>query len=299
MRQEFGGEWTQKKLQALEKYLKAYMTIMRGNPKAQNFKVTYLDGFAGSGVRYASSSGASEPEASLFEEDFGEAAVQDFYNGSPRIALDIEKKFDHYIFVEKKPAWSAKLQQLKHEYPDLDIQVVQGDCNEFIHEWCNSLQWNDRALVFLDPYGMQVEWTTLEALARTEKADVWLLVPLGSAIMRLLVRKQTPPENWRKSLDRLFGSDEWLPQFYQVSEVPTLFGDEEETIRTANFETVARFFVQRLRGIFAGVLDRPAVLRNSKNIPLYVLCFAASNPKGAPTAVKIARDIAEDLNGSQ
>lgn len=299
MRQEFGGNWTQKKLEALEKYLKAYMTIMRGNRNAQYFRVTYLDGFAGSGVRYVPSDDALENEAASWWEDFGEAEVQDFYKGSPRVALDIEKKFDRYIFVEKNPQWVAELEKLKLDYPDLDIQIEQADCNRFIHEWCASLQWNDRALVFLDPYGMQVEWGTLVTLARTEKVDLWLLVPLGSAIMRLLTRNEPPPQGWQRALDRLFGTEEWLGQFYQVTRAQTLFGEEETTVRTASFDTVTRFFVQRLSEVFAGVLDRPAILRNSKNVPLYTLCFAASNPKGAPTAVKIARDIAEDLDGSQ
>jgi hypothetical protein len=30
-----------------------------------------------------------------------------------------------------------------------------------------------------------------------------------------------------------------------------------------------------------------------EGVPIYLLCFAAGNPKGAPTAVKIAKDILE------
>ena len=43
--------------------------------------------------------------------------------------------------------------------------------------------------------------------------------------------------------------------------------------------------------IFARVAPKPYVLRNSKNTPLNLFCFAAGNPKGAPTAVKIAQEI--------
>ncbi|GIV21005.1 MAG: hypothetical protein KatS3mg023_2756 [Armatimonadota bacterium] len=303
MRQAFGGEWTQRKLAVLEKYLKAYMTIMRRNPTAsKTFRVTYLDGFAGSGIRYSPAQEDTLEVSAPWAEDFSEADVREFHKGSPRVALELDlpnlKPFDHYIFVEKNRNWVRELRSLQQEFPDRDIQIVEGDCNEYIRKWCSSLQWNDRALVFLDPYGMQVEWRTLETLAKTEKVDLWLLVPLGSAIMRLLVRRQPPPESWQKRLNDLFGTEAWLEHFYQATAVQTLFGDEEEIIRTATFDTVTQFFVQRLQGVFKGVLDQPAVLRNSKNIPLYVLCFAASNPKGAPTAVKIARDIAEGLHGS-
>jgi hypothetical protein len=49
--------------------------------------------------------------------------------------------------------------------------------------------------------------------------------------------------------------------------------------------------VARLKTIFAKVAENPLPLRNSTNTPLYLLCFAAGNPKGATTAVKIAQDI--------
>jgi len=42
---------------------------------------------------------------------------------------------------------------------------------------------------------------------------------------------------------------------------------------------------------FAGVAENPLLLRNSKNNPLYLLCFASGNPRGAKTAIKIAQDI--------
>ncbi|MBK7553424.1 MAG: hypothetical protein IPI55_02165 [Flavobacteriales bacterium] len=42
----WGGSWTEKKLVAFEKYVKAYLTIMAKNPY---WKTIYFDGFAGSG----------------------------------------------------------------------------------------------------------------------------------------------------------------------------------------------------------------------------------------------------------
>ena len=57
------------------------------------------------------------------------------------------------------------------------------------------------------------------------------------------------------------------------------------------FTEIEQYFIKRLRAIFAGVASNPLSLRNSRNVPLYLLCFAAANPRGAPTAVKIAEDI--------
>jgi hypothetical protein len=39
------------------------------------------------------------------------------------------------------------------------------------------------------------------------------------------------------------------------------------------------------------VAPNPLILNNSKRVLIYLLWFAAGNPKGAPTAVKIAKDI--------
>jgi hypothetical protein len=81
-----------------------------------------------------------------------------------------------------------------------------------------------------------------------------------------------------------------LDAFYRLEHAPTLFGDAEQLVK-ASTETIGRYFVGRLRGIFAGVADEPAVLRNSSRNPLYLLCFAVGNESGAPVALKIARHL--------
>ncbi|MBW2737473.1 MAG: hypothetical protein JRE64_01215 [Deltaproteobacteria bacterium] len=43
----FGGNWTEEKLKRVEKYLKAYATIMN----KQNFRFAYIDAFAGNNVK--------------------------------------------------------------------------------------------------------------------------------------------------------------------------------------------------------------------------------------------------------
>ncbi len=70
-----------------------------------------------------------------------------------------------------------------------------------------------------------------------------------------------------------------------------MFGTEAKTEKIADFDGISRFFVERLKTIFPGVAKNPLALHNSANTPLYLLCFAASNARGAKTAVKIAQDI--------
>jgi hypothetical protein len=73
-----------------------------------------------------------------------------------------------------------------------------------------------------------------------------------------------------------------------------LFGEEMVVQKISDFQSIAQYFVQRLQTVFTGVANNPLPLYNSKNNPLYLLCFAAGNPKGAPTAVKIAQDILKE-----
>jgi len=70
-----------------------------------------------------------------------------------------------------------------------------------------------------------------------------------------------------------------------------LFNEKPDVIKDADFKTIAEFWVDRLQTIFAGVAPKPLPLRNSRNVPIYLLSFAAANPRGSKAAVKIAQDI--------
>lgn len=138
---------------------------------------------------------------------------------------------------------------------------------------------------------MQVDWKTVEAIAATRAIDLWYLFPLGVAVNRLLTQTSPPPEKWANALTRILGTPDWQEVFYPRQEVTTLFGSEESQSKAVTLDNVGEFFVNRLKTIFAKVAENPLQLRNSRGNPIYLLCFAAGNPKGATTAVKIAQDI--------
>lgn len=157
---------------------------------------------------------------------------------------------------------------------------------------CEAIEWRStRAVMFLDPYGMQLEWGTIEKIAATRAIDLWLLFPLGVGVNRLLTKSGDIPSGWRHRLDVLLGTSEWPRDLYRVEKVADLFGSEADLVVKASVEVIGRYFNDRLKTIFAGVAEVPAVLRNSKGSPLYLLCFAAANEKGASIALKIAEHI--------
>ena len=150
--------------------------------------------------------------------------------------------------------------------------------------------------MFLDPFGMQIDWATIEAL-RGLSVDLWILVPTGVIINRLLEKHVDLDKGFihADKLEKFFGlpQNEILDYFYNRAQVPTLFGGEETIItKTENaIMRISELYVERLRSVFDNVVDEPLVLYNNHNVPIYHLVFAAKNS----TAKKIAQDIIRDL----
>ena len=206
--------------------------------------------------------------------------------------MEVEPPFDCYIFIESRTDRVEDLKRLATEFPQRAVSVEHGEANQFLQHWCGRTDWRkNRAVVFLDPYGMQVDWDTMVAIAETRAIDVWVLFPLGVAVNRLLTRAGPPPAEWAKAITRIFGTGEWQGAFYSTREEQTLFGPEAVQRREVDYDRIGQFFCNRLRKVFAGVADNPLPLLNSQGTPIYLLCFAAGNMKGAKPAIKIAQSI--------
>lgn len=136
-----------------------------------------------------------------------------------------------------------------------------------------------------------MEWSTLESIANTKAIDMWLLFPIGVGVNRLLTRDKPPSGRFADALTRIFGTDKWKEAFYGKDNQTYLINLEIKEKKYASFNKIEKFFIYRLKTIFTAVAENPLTLKNSKNVPLYLLCFAAGNPKGAKTAVKIAQSI--------
>jgi len=134
---------------------------------------------------------------------------------------------------------------------------------------------------------MQVDWETVKLLGNTKGIDLWYLFPF---VARLLKHDGNIDKSWRKKLDTLFGTTDWESHFYKTQVKKDLFGEFEVTQRDVTTANIQRYIEGRLQTSFVDVAPS-LILRNSKQSPLFALCFAAGNEKGAPTAVKIAKSI--------
>lgn len=296
--QTFGGKHSEQKLQAVSEYLKIYTTAL----SRQNFELVYFDAFAGSGEFDPSKKTkvAYAEQKPLFDfpqsEDVGEVA--EFTYGSAKRALMLARPFDRYIFVEKDPENFKRLLNLKQDFPNLAkrIECVQGDANDELRRFCDPQVTNwrkTRAVVFLDPYGSQVDFNTLSLLAATEAVDLWYLFPSFLSVYRQISGKGKTTHEQERSINRILGTEDWKGEWIQPSFEPDFFIDSEErTKKQVEIDDITRFMIRHLKKEFrGGVLDSWLPL-GENGAHWYSLLFAWANPsEKAKIASKFASHV--------
>ncbi len=267
-------------------YLRAYTTTLKNQP----FELLYIDAFAGTGYRASTSPGQVARGFFLFPQ------MTELAKGSARRALEIEPAFDRYIFIEANPGRFGSLRKLADEFPSMKGRIIfrNEEANAAIAEICSATNWRrTRAVLFLDPYGMEVNWATIEAIGRAHHIDLWYLFPLGT-VQRLLQREGKISAGWKNALDGFLGDTAWRTSFYEEIRETTLFGDRKRQAKIADDAVIESYIRQRLEDVFRGGVARHALqLRNSKGRCLYLLFFACGNPN--PKANRLALKIAQHL----
>lgn len=281
------GPWAKDKLERLGKYLSAYTKIMRKQEWCDGY--VYVDAFAGPGVHRirGTDDATQEEKLQAMLIDIAHHAQSDmdhkeFIAGSPRVALEIEHPFTYYVFVEKDPERVRHLERIKLEFEGRrNILIKQKDCNGYLlDKLANNprINWSKwRAVVFLDPFGMQVPWSTIEALAKTGAVEVFLNLPVGMAIQRLLRRDGHFTSRQRKKLDTYFGSPEWYQVLYRRE--PDLFGNEIAIKVEESGKALLEWYRSRLRKLF-GHVSKAALIKNTRGGHLYYLLLATPKKAG-------------------
>ncbi len=283
VQKKFGNKSTVRKLETLADYLNFYTTALKGK-----FRLNYFDAFAGSGeIPY----GGSLP---LFA---GLTEIETVIEGSAKRSLKLKNPFDRYYFSDAKLANVGDLEKLRIEFPLLAdrIFVRHGDANEEITKYCREeISRNDRTVFFLDPYGNQVRWSTIEEIARTEGSDLWYLFPAGLGVVRQMSEDSRVQKDAENSLNLLFGDASWFEALTEPTYQPDLLDLNLEVRRKiATADAVTRFMIKKMKTVFEGkVLDSWLPLGKAGG-HWYSLIFACSNKKSSAheLATRVARDI--------
>ena len=169
------------------------------------------------------------------------------------------------------------------------------DCNKKLVDLANFLRNPNnssyRTLAYVDPCGMQVEWRSIECL-RDLPIDLWVLVPTGMGVNRLLEKNGDISESWVERLEMFLGltRDEIRKYFYK--EIDTLFQEMKLIEKERNaIDKSAKLYQKKLKEVFEFV-SKPFELKNSTGSPMYHLFLASNNE----TAVKIGNDIVRKYN---
>ena len=272
-RHRFGSVHTKIKLDAIAKYLPAYTTALKNVP----FTLHYIDAFAGTGMC-----------------DIKVAGKEIRVPGSAKIAIECAPPFHKMVFIETGLRKVKALERLGKAATGRSITIIRDDANVALPKCLSALNaQKDRAIVFLDPKGMQVEWETLRKIASTRVVDVWYLFPLSGLYRQATRNAASIDAHKAASLTRILGTDEWRPAFYAPHPQDVLFG-ARPAIRKVEVPQMLAWVKARLETIFAGV-EGPKVLYRSgsshQQIPIFALFFAVSNPRARDLALRIAAGV--------
>ena len=299
----WGGPWTEQKLDCFTRYVKAYLTIMNAYREKYHWKLLYFDGFAGCGDRKLQED-ALDKTIDIFGDQNVDEMDINLYQGAAERVVRLEQEmagFDFYYFSDKYEDNLTRLELKLAGYNTKGRKIFRAnDANVETKNLAQAMKrdaetpqsvshpYHLKTLCLLDPFGMSIDWETIEQLAG-KSLDLWILVPTGSIISRLI--KNDGSLMFPKTLERFFGlpQEQITERFYTKTYEPNLFGEEtEKVVKTKNvIAEIANLYCEQLGTLFPYVTNEPLVLYNRNNVPIFHFVCASFNK----TAVKIAQEI--------
>jgi three-Cys-motif partner protein len=249
-----GGAQTRVKLAILGDYLKQFAQAAQ-----KSWHRYYIDGFAGCGQGI-------------------DPATGEAYDGSARLCFDVDPPFTRCFLIENDPARVERLRDLEATHPS--ATVIEGDVNERIMEALDRIEPQAATVAFLDPEGTELQWRTVEALARHKvghsptKIELLALFPLQMCVLRLLNFKTgRVPKGHVEKLKRMLGADSPWMEIWRKRLLGEITNAEE---------TKAAFldsYCHQIKGLgYRHVLAREVVGNSGR--PLYYLVFASDHDAG-------------------
>ncbi len=255
-------EWkghSYEKISILGDYLSVFVQAAKSAPNC-----VYLDAFAG------------DPDNIIEGTDHG-------FSGSAELALGVLPSFTHLRFFEQKSSRVHALRELASSYGNSGARVIKGDCNQQIPRVLQELPVQAPTFAFLDPDGMELRWSTINAIADHKrgyaeqtgrsKVEMWILF-CTSGIVRMLGSNQNDAvqREYPKKIAELYGA--WGP-WQRVWEA-RLSGELEPGQAKRAY---LYLYMDRLAGLgYKHLLVRPIKPRKSNE--LYAMIFATDSPAG-------------------
>jgi three-Cys-motif partner protein len=266
------GYWSEIKLDIIREYAAAYSAILSAQerPALQHI---YIDAFAGAGMHLSRRTG-------------------EFVPGSPLNALNVNPSFREYHLIDTDARKVGSLKKLVGSRPDVFIH--EGDCNRVLLEQVfPRVKYEDyrRALCILDPYGLHLEWSVIQAAGQSRTIDMFLNFPVLDMNRNALWREPAKVSVEQAArMTAFWGDDSWQSDAYVRSR--DLFGDER--VEKESNRVIAQAFGERLRRV-AGFRKVPNAMpmRNQNKAIVYYLFFASQKGTAENIVLDIFRKYAE------
>lgn len=293
--QYFGDRHTVQKLETVERYLKTYTTAL----KFQAFELLYVDACAGSGSSVPKAAFEVSSSNQTLLEGFPPAVVDTdgIIVGSAIRALGVNPPFHRYLLNDVKQSnVNALRRSISEDFPHLSgrVDLTRLDANQMLRDICASFDWKrTRAVVFLDPFGLQINYETLELLGRTKAVDLWYLVPVFAMYRQVSGNGQINADGGPR-VDAALGTSAWRDVAVVEETSTDLFNQPQfrskRAVDIAWFEKVAK---ERLSDAFGGRVLEETLPLGRNGIQEFSLMFAWANPsqKAADLAATLAKAV--------
>lgn len=244
------GSWSTHKHHFLRRYIHAFMVAM--NKKGWG-SLHYIDLFASAGI------------VKIQDRD-------ELIWGSPLIAAQLPAKFSRLHLCEKnKKLFDALRQRVSRFQQPQAPQLLCGDANICVHDVVRELPPDSLSVAFLDPYGLHLHFSTLQALAQ-RRTDLILFFPDHLDALR---NWEIYAEQQNSNLDRVLGEGvDWLNHLKKLPK--------------SRWATALReLYVQQIRMLGYEHFDSERISRPD-GVFLYALIFCCRHPAGGKIWAGIA-----------
>ena len=249
------GSWSLVKLELLAHYFPKFATACHSKAPEWNA----VDGFAGPGINRIKTTG-------------------ELVYGSPLLALRAKPEFSKVLMMDLDKGNIGALEQRTARYGDRAV-VKQGDTNEQLLPLMDKeLDPYAPCLVILDPEGSELEWTTIEQIARfrrgKHKAEQLILFSDSMGWIRELQTTGSMPMVRAEALERMFGSSEWANIWWKRCEGAL-------TPKEAKDAYLGLYVAGLKKKLgYKTVLGVPVRRFGDQGAPLYHLIFATDHDAG-------------------
>jgi three-Cys-motif partner protein len=246
------GTWSRAKYHYLLRYLDAFTCAMAGKPQWRN-GLYFVDLFAGAGaVRIR--------------------GTQTVLRGSALIAAMHAPPLAKVLCVEQDGDRASALEKrLAQLLPKAAYGVTRGDANDVVVDVLAGVPAeNSLSAVFVDPYGLGIRLTTLQAVALRRADLIILLADHMDAIRNWRTYYMGNPES---VLDGLLGASGWRAALSHAA------AESQSSVLRGLYEAA-------LRSIGYSYIDFKPIA-NSRNRVIYCLVFASASPTGLRLWTKV------------